>query len=145
MHETIETKWCSTYWCSNKMLSKKRTGAAKIITKGKVCFWNFKKKQKDRECGKWKKNLLRLRLRTKHKESHLMFSLIKDSKWETTLSACCDFWNVCARNIWYTNPIKLMELSQPALWISRMGSSSTSLPDLETQLTHLECVWFFFP
>ena len=37
-------------------------------------------------------------------------SLIKDCKRGTTLSACCDSSNMCARNTWYTNPNKVNKL-----------------------------------
>ena len=80
------TKCCQR---SEQML---KSMAAKIITKGKVCFW----KQKDRECGKGKRNLLRLR-----------WSKIASGEQHLTLSACCYSSNMCARNIWYTNPNKV--------------------------------------
>ena len=74
-------------------------------------------------------------------------SLIKDSKRGTTLSACCDSSNMCARNTWYTNPNKVNEVIETCIVDLLKGSFFDKLTRFRNSANHLECMcipFFFF-
>ena len=83
----------------------------------------------------------------KGKKKSTKTSLIKDSKRGTNLSACCDSSNMCARNIWYTNPNKVNEVIATCIVDLLKGTFFYKLTRFRNSAYHLECMcipFFFF-